>query len=420
MQLQACGSNAQGQLGIGSLEDTPWLQAVSVVEGEFLDAISVALGSNHTLVVTRGGTLLGTGSNACGQLGLSIDGHWTRLRRLALPFTTHQNETTFRAVFSGWNTSFAVDAIGNVWAFGDDSHALLAGAQQPLFANIDAGAGHVTKIAVGLRHALALFSSGRVLVWGDSKLGALGTHVPPSARVDGTTFTRAFKLVLANGCDAFVDIAAGQFHSVVITAADKRQVVVLGNSKKNRVGQLGFAEPGLPAPAITANSTSIIPSSKSEDNLEHVLDLAFLLSPESIPTRVHCGWSHSAIILSSGDCIMWGRNDMGQIPRSMDAVKTSSQTSTCFTTPIVIPALFKTRKMQLASESGIAILSDGRVCSWGWNEHGNCGSGSRNAVFLGVGSDMSSSVSMKGTEGKEIVDAWCGFGHAFISMTVIT
>ena len=75
-----CGSNSNGQLGLGHLESQTELQAVRAVRG---GAREVACGGHHTLILSHAGELFSCGYSAHGRLGLGRDvrGHQTAPRR---------------------------------------------------------------------------------------------------------------------------------------------------------------------------------------------------------------------------------------------------------------------------------------------------------------------------------------------------
>lgn len=66
--LYSWGENRNGQLGIGNLIDQTNPQLVTIPNGE--KPISIALGQQHSMVVTDKGNLYSWGYNNLGQLGL--------------------------------------------------------------------------------------------------------------------------------------------------------------------------------------------------------------------------------------------------------------------------------------------------------------------------------------------------------------
>ncbi|KAI8833310.1 regulator of chromosome condensation 1/beta-lactamase-inhibitor protein II [Chytriomyces cf. hyalinus JEL632] len=389
------GSNAFGQLGNGTTQDAHTISESTVLDSNSHlayrdDSVkAVACGANHSLLLTQNGTVYGAGSNSHGQLGQSSEPTQSMFKKLSLP-----HDTVFETIACGWNHSFGIDSSGAIWAFGDNSYGQLGFNPQ---SNAEARIVQLNnqtrpiKIALGLRHSLVLFEDGHVFGWGETKAGALGS----AQCLTGKSITLPFRLVLLDGTDSFTDIAAGQHHSVVVTKGGS--VVALGSRKRNRYGQLGYSK-------LESNHSIELVS----DSIEHCVRF-----PSSelgiVPVNVFSGWSHCAAVFSNGDCVMWGRADMGQIPCNMDPVPS-------FLPPTLVPALHNNHKLCLGSESGMAMLNDLRVCCWGWNEHGNCGNGSASRVFNGLGGSVSGSVGVVGTENRKVEAVACGFGHGFVVM----
>ncbi|KAI8833873.1 regulator of chromosome condensation 1/beta-lactamase-inhibitor protein II [Chytriomyces cf. hyalinus JEL632] len=382
------GSNSFWQLGNGTTQDAHSISESIILNPghhtyQYDSVKTVACGANHSLLLTQNGILYGAGSNSYGQGCLSES-----FKRLAL-----SDDAVFETIACGWNNSFAIDSSGAIWAFGTNSHGQLGRDQrsgsEARVVQLDNQTRPV-KIALGQRHSLVLFEDGQVWGWGETKMGALGS-------AQGKSIALPSRLVLRDGTESFKDIAAGQYHSVVVTK--QKSVVTLGSRKRNRFGQLGYSEP--------EGDHSTEPAS---DSIEHDVQL-----PTShcsiVPTYVFSGWSHCAVVFNNGDCVMWGRADLGQIPCKIDPVP-------AFLPPVLVPALRKCKELCLGSESGMANLSDGRVCCWGWNEHGNCGNGSASRVFNGLGDTVSKSVAVVGTENRKVETIACGFGHGFVVMRV--
>mgnify|MGYP001589961215 CR=1 FL=1 len=69
---------------------------------------------------------------------------------------------------------------------------------------------------------------------------------------------------------------------------------------------------------------------------------------------VGAGWGNIVVLKEDGKVLSWGRNDHGQLA------------------PSDLPAV---EKMAVGSEHTLALTAEGEVLAWGWGEHGNCGPG---------------------------------------------
>lgn len=121
MPLLGFGSNSHGQLGIGNTADidVPTVCVPPLAE----PPLCIAGGANHTLIVTAEGKVLTAGHNERGQLGIS----------------------------------------------GHDCHEFT-----PIIIDIGPTV-HISSVACGWDHSVALTTDGCVYVWGSNEYGQLGT-----------------------------------------------------------------------------------------------------------------------------------------------------------------------------------------------------------------------------------------------------
>ena len=166
----AWGANGYGQIGdnsTGTRRDLP-----TAVTGLTADVVAVAAGRDHSLALKSDGTVWAWGSNANGQLGLgsaSSTPQKVPVQISSLP--------TVVAIAAGASHSLAVASDGYVWAWGLNTDGQVGDASytqrnSPLKLTSIAP----TAVAVASRnnHSLALTSSGTVLAWGNNSSGQLG------------------------------------------------------------------------------------------------------------------------------------------------------------------------------------------------------------------------------------------------------
>ncbi|KAI9335901.1 regulator of chromosome condensation 1/beta-lactamase-inhibitor protein II [Obelidium mucronatum] len=371
MSLFATGSNSNGQLGIGSTNDAHVLtQCIGLPSSVKIKSISC--GANHTLLVTGDGTLWGCGSNSHGQLGPSIHEQSTTFTKLETP-----ENLSFVQVSCGFNHSLALDVDGRIWAWGDNSSFQLGSPLEksrrdpkPLLLE------KVLKVAASNKFSVALLENGQVWIWGDF----------------GSTPSASPFCLYAGSQDSKtpVDFAVGQFHVAILTDSPREVLVIVASQKKNRFGQLGILANSQSLPYLVPE---ICGSSGSREGLvSNVVRLPATV-PDDSPERVFSGWSFLAVLMKSKQVIMWGRCDFGQVPAGIEGRSTL---------PIVVPALEGTKCISLGSESGMAVSERGMVSAWGWNEHGNCGTGTTQNI---------KTAAPLGETTAQLVAT--GFGHSF-------
>lgn len=181
-QVFAWGSNFYGQLGDGSRENR-----LSPVAVRGLSNVSaIAAGGSHGLALTQSGGIFAWGWNAFGQLG---DGSTTdHAIPQAIAFRPLPNpapgvpSSPFVAVAAGYAHSVALDGVGFVSAWGDNTYGEIGDGtttrrliQTPVRNVNDSGTLNSVKgIASGGAHNVALMNDGSVATWGLNAFGQLG------------------------------------------------------------------------------------------------------------------------------------------------------------------------------------------------------------------------------------------------------
>lgn len=104
------------------------------------------------------------------------------------------------------------------------------------------------------------------------------------------------------------------------------------------------------------------------------------------------------ILADDGKVINWGRNTYGQLGCHEYQRSLSWK-------PQIMDNIENVTQLAVGSEHNIAVLDTGRIVSWGWNEHGNCGTGTEEDVRVptAVGINIKQKAVTVGT----------GAGHSF-------
>ena len=179
----AWGSNAEGQVGVGST--TPVFVSPISVDGVALGFRHVSAGESHSLAVAADGTVYAWGLNDRGQVGVEAS---------AVPHLPHRRVPVrvaglsgFTKVAAGFAHSLALRSDGTVWAWGENLDGQLGDggrSDRHMPAQVP-GLSGVVAIAAGEAHSLALRSDGTVWAWGSNTSGQLGDGTnTPSADPD--------------------------------------------------------------------------------------------------------------------------------------------------------------------------------------------------------------------------------------------
>jgi len=333
----AWGSNAQGQLGDGSLTSSSTPVGVVLPAGTTLSAI--AAGGYHNLALTSGGNVLAWGRNDYGQLG---NGTATSNRSTPVQVNLPPG-TTATAIAAGEYHSLALTSTGQVLAWGYNGNGELGNATTidsslPLAVIMPLPAGLVvTKIAAGLGDSLALTSTGQVLAWGDNASGQLGNASTSSS-------STPVQVAVAGGTTV-TDIAGGAYHSLARTSAG--QVLAWGLNYEGQLGNGTTTDSHTPVEVSLPAGTTV--------------------------TGIAGGGDHSLALTSTGQVLTWGYNPNGQLGNGT----TTTTGCSCNSTPAAASLPAGTTATAIAGgwHHSLALASTGQVLSWGYNVAGQLGNG---------------------------------------------
>lgn len=403
--LLSSGSNAHGQLSNGSLEDSYKFIPCSfsgcppgILPPGTRRVIHIASGANHTLVLLEIGVgggegrieLWGCGDGSSGQLGtvpqdaqmasvfrpIDLSLRYAELSDYHYKFICASWETTYIALSCEGKAdiliSMGTDDFGDLGVGGvkkgkgrqtatpfhivDFDHLTIDGTpvekDSILVKSLVSGQHHVVVQLQGplVNGTGVTFTVG----WGTSRHGQLGNVVSPSGRA--TPFLMSPKVVsIEDPHDRIIAHALGSQHTVFLHASGK--VSGLGS---NRKGQLQGLE-----------------------NIERATDLG-------------CTWNGTYMLVSDDQggtrILATGSHMHGQLGRELPA-DASGLIGTPGPFPVEFPANSqRVKSLACGTEHVLAICSaDGAgpglhasVWGWGWNEHGNLGTGMTNDVLVPV------------------------------------
>lgn len=307
-KLFGFGSNGNGQLGIGHLQD---VSEPTVCQGIPDNQIvrKVIGGGNHSALLTESGRLYMAGYSQFGEEHMKVlltqsedeNKEWMSYREIS--------NHTWRDVACGWAYTILVSDLGKVYGMGTSKWNELAGKSSQEVIEIDpVQLQDIVSVACGWRHVIALDEHGQVYGWGWGRHGQLGPAVMTTDKKD---IRGIQKIVMPQ---PIVQVACGHVHTLL----RGKDGTVYGFGS-NKYGQLG---------EITSDGIILNKS-----------------------VFIDAGWHHSASLNYKGELKLWGRNDHGQLTnQSMDRIK----------------------NVVCGSEHTIAITDNKDVAAWGWNEHGNC------------------------------------------------
>jgi alpha-tubulin suppressor-like RCC1 family protein len=208
-----------------------------------------------------------------------------------------------------------------------------------------AGLGGVSSVVAGRRYSLALLSNGTVDSWGENSWGQLGngTETGPEtchaafARAPGYEVPCSTTPVQVKGLTGVTAIASGSQHGLALLS--NGTVMAWG---ANGDGQLGNG--------TESNSAVPVP-----------------VSGLSEVTQVAAGQDSSFALLKNGTVMSWGEDGWGILGRGASNLPQDL--------PAPVSGLTDVTAIAVYLNTGLALLSNGTVESWGENGLGELGNG---------------------------------------------
>ena len=311
------------------------------------------------------------GANQVGQVGADTGGKSRKYPFLWSPDGMSASaETTAPAwiqVASGEWHSVALRDDGTVWTWGQNGHGQLGDgttrdrstpAQVP-------GLRDVIAIAAGKYHSLAVTRTGGVWAWGNNQYRQLGnnssdgalTPTPVVIEVPGTD-TRPPTFPPLTGVIA---VAASEVHSVALKSDGT--VWAWGD---NEYGQLG-----------TGNTLG---SATAQQVLE-LTRIKAIVAGGYASTSVTTGAAYTLARDAEGTVWGWGNNAKCQLLGERTSAPQMTPKPLSDLNPRILGEI---EVLAGGGAHGVALLTDGRVVTWGDNQHGQLGDGSSTPTCMPI------------------------------------
>jgi alpha-tubulin suppressor-like RCC1 family protein len=350
----AWGDNESGQLGTGAT--TEHSNVVPLAVSGLSSVGEVAAGSEHSLALLRNGTVAAWGLNRWGQLGDGTDtGPETCMDENPCSKTpvAVSGLSGVRAISAGPNFNLALLKTGTVMAWGDDSDLQLGGDAEKCGGGFCSptpvavrGLRHVTEVATGTEHSLALLKNGTVMAWGSNNYGELGNGTREASEVP----------VVVSGLGEVTAIAGGEEFSLALLR--NGTVMAWG---LNDHGQLGDGTNTGPEACPNCSTTPVAVSGLSG------------------VTAIAARQFHSLALLINGTVMSWGASDAGELgddtPPGPETCVEPFGSSFCGKTPVAVNGLTDVRSIAAGGNFSLALQTDGTVLGWGENSYGELGDG---------------------------------------------
>jgi alpha-tubulin suppressor-like RCC1 family protein len=253
------------------------------------------------------------------------------------------------AISTGGLHSLALLSNGTVMAWGANEFGQLGdGTEIPSDVPVPvSGLSGVTAISTGFNHSLALLSNGTVMAWGWNGFGQLG---------DGTTSSSNVP-VAVSGLSGVVAISAsggGGEHSLALLS--NGTVMAWGD---NSNGQLG-----------AGTTTGLETCYEGNFSYPSCSRTPVPVSGLSEVSAISAGGLHSLALLNDGTVMAWGFDGYGQLGNGKAGSEGQSDV------PVAVSGLSEVSAISGGDQHSLALLRDGTVMAWGFNNDGQLGIGS--------------------------------------------
>jgi len=365
----AWGTNASGRLGDGSTTNryTPRQFHDPGDIGFFSDAMAIAAGDHHSVVLTYAGNVWTCGNNVYGQLGIgSMDAGAHPNVEQVLDETGTGFLTEIIAITAGGIHTLALESDSTVWAFGNNSLGQLGDGTfinraYPVQVKDAGGIGilnSIVGISAAAQFSIALESDGTVWAWGCNDEGQLGdastvdTHLP--VRVHGVGdigFLEDIVAISAGGSEGWGEhVLALKSDSTVVAWGD------------NQYGQLGDN---------TTNDCSYPVQVSGEGGIGVLSNVI----------QISTGQYHSIALLADSTVMAWGYNSFRQLGDGTSIhryapVRVHGEDDIGYLCGIIF--------IDAGRRHSAALSFEGAVYCWGSNSDGQLGDGTTTTPFTPV------------------------------------
>lgn len=279
--VRCWGRNTNHQLGDGTNAAT---QFTPVNVTNLPDAITVSAGGAHTCAIRVGGTVVCWGANNQAQTGRDGDADVLTPGAILAPL---DGNAVFTAISAGGEFSCARRADGAVFCWGDNdfgqfgNRTISSQRSRPEQVLLRVGGVEPSPglmVSTGFRHACAITAGSEGLqCWGRNNSGQAGVGITE------------FQIFTSSLATEPLEVATGNAHTCFLAGEDR-----LHCFGENSSGQVGNGTSGAPV-----------------TNRPQILDAGTLHA-----RSVSAGGNHTCAATSSGQVACWGRNDGFQVAPS--------------------------------------------------------------------------------------------------------
>ncbi len=276
--------------------------------------------------------------------------------------------------------SLALLNNGTVMAWGDNFYGELGDGKsgRETYSDVPipvSGLSGVTAIAAGSLHSLALLSNGTVMAWGVNQHGELGVGSTTGPEECEESSPCSTVPVLVPGLTGVTAIAAAGQHSLALL--QNGTVMAWGKG----VGELKDNDAPVPISGlsgVTAIAVSPLGRVKAILSNGSVVQGEGIQEPQPVSglsgvTAIAASSLHSLALLSNGTVMAWGFNERGQLGDGVEVGPEKCSGRSCSRSPVPVSGLSGVTAIAAGEYDSLALLTNGTVMAWGDDSYGELG-----------------------------------------------
>jgi alpha-tubulin suppressor-like RCC1 family protein len=333
------GWGGDGQIGNGQTTSIPASPTLTSSFGSGRTAIAISAGNYHTCVILDNGAVSCWGYGGSGAIG---NGVFSNQLSPTLTNSLGSGRTAVAISSGGFHTCAVLDnASVSCWGWNDEGQLGNGGttyqSSPTLTSSLGSGRTAVA-ISAGERHTCVILDNGAVSCWGWNNGGQLGSGGITNKTVPTLTSS------LGSGRTA-VAISSGGYHTCAVL--DNASVSCWGENEGGRLGAGGNGD------LLINQSTPILVN-------------GFGIGEKAV--AISLGRYHSCAVIENGSLLCWGWNDDGQLGNGDMIHPTPTQTSSLGTGRTAV-------QISSGNYHTCTLLDNDTVSCWGSNSIGQLGNG---------------------------------------------
>ncbi len=339
-KIYTCGRNSYGQLGNDDFSNKAIpIELTNKISLSSKDkVVQISVGFYHSVALTELGQVYSWGYNNHGQLG---DGT-TTLSSQPINITDNiglEDDIVIKTIV-GYNNTAVITQKGFFYMLGANDYSQLGIGIDIYVATPERVAieEKILMISTSINHTIALSENGQVYIWGSNSNGQLGNGTTAKSNVP----VNITQYIGVDTSDKIVQVSAGYYHTIALS--ENGQVYTWGS---NAYGELG-------------NGAS------ENSNLPINITSKFKLTDDKI-IQVSAGYYHTIALSENGKVYTWGRNSSGQLGNgtNVDSYLPKDITQNIGTN------MGKVIKIETGDYRTLVITENGQVYIWGAGHLGN-------------------------------------------------